>query len=402
MKKIILIAALIFTVSCSGKKGSEDAVFESFEDTIKAAENTTVRFAMWGGSSSINSWIDTYAAPELEKRYKIRLVRIPSDAAVFVNKLLTEKQAGRDTGSMDLLWINGENFKNAKENGLLYGPVSGSLPNFVKYVDPETVEYDFGYPVEGYEIPYGRAQFVFEYDSAVIKDVPDTYKKLMEWVKKNPGKFTYPQPPDFTGSAFIRQVFYAATGGYKQYQGEYNRELFEKNREKAMAYLKELSPRLWNDGKVYPKSLAALETLFEKGEVLISMNYNQGNAANKILQGRYPSTVKTFVMKNGSLYNTHFTAIPFNAPNKAGAMVVANFLLSPEAQLSKKDPANWGDFPVLEISKLHAEIRKKFTLLNSGGAVLPVEVLEKYAVPEMSPQYLEALEKEWEKVFTGK
>ena len=402
MKKLILIAALIFTVSCSGKKGGEDAVFESFEDTIKAAENTTVLFAMWGGSSSINSWIDTYVAPGLEKRYRIKLVRIPSDAAVFVNKLLTEKQAGRDKGSMDLLWINGENFKNAKENGLLYGPVSDRLPNFVKYVDPETVEYDFGYPVEGYEIPYGRAQFVFEYNSAIIKDVPDTYKKLAAWIKNNPGKFTYPQPPDFTGSAFIRQVFYAATGGYKQYQREYNSELFEKNKEKAMDYLKELSPHLWNGGKVYPKSLAALETLFEKGEVLISMNYNQGNAANKILQRRYPSTVKTFVMKDGSLYNTHFTAIPFNAPNKAGAMVAANFLLSPEAQLSKKDPANWGDFPVLEISKVHAEIRKKFTRLNSGEAVLPVEVLGKYAVPEMSPQYLEALEKEWEKVFTGK
>jgi putative spermidine/putrescine transport system substrate-binding protein len=402
MKKIFLICILAFVISCSGKKSDDQAAFQSFEETLKAAENSTVRFAMWSGSSAINNWIDTYAAPEIERRYKIKLIRVPADASVFVNRLLTEKQSGKNQGSIDLIWINGENFKNARENDLLYGPVSGSLPNFVKYVDPETVEYDFGYPVEGYEIPYGRAQFVFEYDSAVVKDIPDTYEKLMAWIKKNPGRFTYPQPPDFTGSAFIRQVFYAATGGYKQYQGEYNSELFEKNKDKAMAYLKELSPYLWNSGKIYPKSLAALETLFEKGEVLISMNYNQGNASNKILQGRYPETVRTFVMKDGSLYNTHFTAIPFNAPNRAGAMVVADFLLSPEAQISKKDPANWGDFPVLEISKLPKEFHNKLSSLNAGDATLSLEVLEKHAVPEISSQYLEALENEWEKQFTGK
>jgi putative spermidine/putrescine transport system substrate-binding protein len=399
MKKIFTLILLLL-VSCGGKKQGD--VSTSFEEVIKKAENTTVRFVMWSGSSSINKWVDTYVAAEVKKRYNITLVRVPADASVFVNKLLSEKNSGSINGSMDLLWINGENFKNAKEKGLLWGPVTDKLPNYKEFVDPVTVRFDFGYPVDGYEIPYGRAQFVFEYDSAKVTDVPDSYAKLAEWVKKNPGKFTYPQPPDFTASAFIRQVFYAATGGHKQYEGPFNKSVFDKNRTVWLKYLSDISPYLWNNGKNYPKDAAALDTLFTRGEVMINMTYHQTDAQNRILAGRYPSTVKTFVMKEGSIYNSHFTAIPFNSANKEGAMVVANFLLSPEAQLVKNDPANWGDFTVLDLKKLSDEYRKKFAELDLGASTLPLSVLEKHAVPEVTSEYVEALEKEWEMAFSNK
>jgi putative spermidine/putrescine transport system substrate-binding protein len=374
----------------------------NFEEVIKKGENSTVRFAMWGGSSAVNKWVDTYVASEVKKRYNITLVRVPADASVFVNKLLSEKNAGSVKGSMDIIWINGENFRNAKEKGLLWGPVAEKLPNFTEYVNPETVKFDFGFPVDGYEVPYGRAQFVFVYDSARLTDIPDSYEKLAGWVKKNPGKFTYPQPPDFTASAFIRQVFYAATGGYKQYEGPFNKTVFDQKKSSWLKYLTDISPYLWNKGSNYPKDIAALDALFERGEVLINMNYNQADAQNRILAGRYPSTVKTFVMKEGSIYNTHFTAIPFNSANKEGAMVVLNFLLSPEAQLSKNDPANWGDFTVLDLNKISKDDRIKFENLDLGAPTLPLKILEKHAVPEVTSEYVEALEKEWENTFSNK
>ncbi len=401
MKKILSILILFMMVSCGGKKQSSD-VSSSFEEVVKKADNTTVRFVMWGGSSAINKWVDTYVTSEVKKRYNITLVRVPADASVFINKLLSEKKSGSVKGSMDLIWINGENFKNAKEKGLLWGPVTDKLPNFKEFVDPATVMSDFGYPVEGYEVPYGRAQFVFEYDSAKVTDIPDSYAKLYEWVKRNPGKFTYPQPPDFTASAFIRQVFYVSTGGHKQYDGSFNKSLFDKNKTLWLKYLSDITPYLWNKGKNYPKDSAALDTLFTRGEVLINMTYHQADAQNRILSGRYPATIKTFVMKEGSIYNTHFTAIPFNSVNKEGAMVVADFLLSPDAQLSKNDPLNWGDFTVLDLKKLSDENRKKFAELDLGKPTLPLEILEKYAVPEISSEYVEALEKEWEKTFSNK
>jgi putative spermidine/putrescine transport system substrate-binding protein len=368
----------------------------SWEEVERAARSSRVNFYMWGGSAVINDWIDTYVAGRLRELYDIELRRVPMDAAVFVNKLLTEKQAGRQSGVMDLLWINGENFKNAREAGLLFGPFSQRLPNFRDYVDSETVAFDFGFPVEGYESPYGRAQFVFEYDSAKIPSPPLSYRELESWIRRNPGRFTYPQPPDFTGSAFIRQVFYAVTGGHGQYMGGFDQELFARKSPELWRFLRELRPFLWQQGRTYPKDIAALDTLFERGEVDFNMSYHQTHAQNKILTGQYTPSVRTFVMTDGSLFNTHFTAIPFNAPNKPGALVAANFLLSPDAQYSKNDPANWGDFTVLDVSRLPAGERSRFAALDLGEATVSLEDLARHGVPEIPSGYLEQLERGWE------
>lgn len=394
----LLLVAAVFAGAGNTVRAAEPA---GFADLLRQAKGTEVTWFMWGGSTTINSWVDTYVAPALKEKYAISLKRVPADAAVFVNKLLTEKQAG-SKGSMDLVWINGENFKNAMENGLLQGPVTELLPNFA-LVDPATVAFDFGYPVKGYEVPYGRAQFVFEYDSAKVAKPPETFAALKQWAKNNPGKFTYPKPPDFTGSAFIRQVFYAVGGGHQQYMAGFDKNLYAQNSAKVWEFLNEIKPHLWQQGKNYPKDVAALDTLFERGEVLFNMSYHQASAQGKILQGRYKNTVRTFVMADGSVYNTHFTAVPFNAPNRAGALVVANFLLSPEAQLSKNMPANWGDFTVLDLGRLSAEDRQKFQTLDLGAATLPLAELGRVAVPEIPSEYLEHLEKDWEKlVLQGK
>ena len=374
----------------------------AFADLVRQAKGSEVKWFMWGGSTTINSWVDTYVAGAVQEKYGITLKRVPADASVFINKLLSEKQVGGGKGSMDLLWINGENFKNAMENGLLQGPVTDLLPNY-SLVDPASVAFDFGYPVRGYEVPYGRAQFVFEYDSTKMPNPPKTFAELKEWIKNNPGKFTYPKPPDFTGSAFIRQVFYAVSGGYQQYLAGFDKRLYTENAGKVWEYLNEIKPHLWQQGKNYPKDVAALDTLFERGEVLLNMSYHQASAQGKILQGRYKDTVRTFVMADDSIYNTHFTAVPFNAPNRAGALVVANFLLSPEAQLSKNRPVNWGDFTVLDLSRLSDDERQKFQALDLGAATLPLAELSRAAVPEIPSEYLEHLEKDWEKlVLQGK
>ena len=367
----------------------------SFEELEESARGSEVRFYMWGGSTQINAWVDSSIGGYLEAQYGIDLVRVPADASVFVNRLLSEKEAGRDTGVMDIVWINGENFKNAREGDILFGPFTGLLPNFENYVDPATAISDAGYPVEGYEAPYGRAQFVMEYDSARVSNPPMNYAGLADWVRQNPGRFTYPQPPDFTGSAFIRQAFYALTGGHEQYLNDFDKELFDRNALRLWDYLNEIEPHLWREGESYPSDLATLDGLFERGETSFNMTFTQTGAAGKISQGRYPASVRTFVFERASLANTHYLAIPFNAPNKAGALVAINSILSPEIQLSKNDPQNWGDFTVLDIQKLDSDMRQSFASLDLGEATLPLQVLSANAVPEISSQYLEALEEGW-------
>lgn len=400
--RYVIVLALALTVGlgayASGEPEQEriDPLTVPFEEVIESARGTTVSFFMWGGSDMINAWIDGFVSDRMRELYDIEVDRVPMDAAVFVNKLLTELQAGRQVGTTDLMWINGENFRNAKEADLLFGPFAELLPNYQNYVDPQLAATDAGFPVEGFESPYGKAQFNFDYDTARVTDPPQSFADLSRWVREHPGRFTYPQPPDFTGSAFIRQAFYAITGGWQQYADGFDQSLFDRNAPALWTFLNDIEPFLWERGETYPRDLAALDGLFERGEVDITMSFTQTNAASRIANGRYPATVRSFVMEDGSLFNTHFVAIAFNAPNPAGAMVLANFLLSPEAQLSKNRVENWGDFTVLDLNRLSDEDRAAFEALDLGAATVPIAELDRAGVPEIPSEYWEALEAGWD------
>lgn len=338
-----------------------------------------VRFYHWGGSETINRWLDETVAPALKTETGFTLVRVPMDASAFIDKLAVEKEQGRTPGSIDLVWINGENFKKARTAGLLAGPITPKLANFRAYVDPATAATDFGTPTAGYESPWGRAQLVFETDTSRVPTPPSTLADLKAWILAHPGRFTYPEPPEFTGSAFIRQTWLAL--------GE--------NDDALVAWLNEVKPFLWNQGKAYPKSGAELDQLLARGEVDFNMTYTQAHAQNKIDEGLYPATVRSFVLADGSLANTHFVAVPFNAPNPDGALVLANLLLSPALQLSKNQAQNWGDFTVLDPTRLSPSDRLAFAALDLGPATLPLEVLAQAARPEPSGEVVTRLETLW-------
>jgi putative spermidine/putrescine transport system substrate-binding protein len=372
---------------------------QSWADIVDAARGQTVNFYMWGGSDLINSWVTGYVAETLAARYAITLVMTPvADAPEFINKVLGEKQAGRDAdGSVDLMWVNGENFRTLRQGDLVFGPWARYLPNS-RYVnwDDASVANDFGYPVEGFESPYGKAQFVMIYDSARLETPPQSVTDLLAWIQANPGKFTYAAPPDFTGSAFVRHVCYATTGGYAQFLRDFDQALFDAEFDACWQALNAIEPALWRGGQTYPENRARMLDLFANGEILLDMAYNPAEASSLIAQGRYPATARTFVFDEGTLANTHYVAIPYNSPHKAAAMVTANFLLSPEAQLAKADPDGWGDLPVIDPALLSPEWQAAFADLPRGPATLPDAVLAAHRLPELPSAWIAAIEAAWE------
>ncbi len=388
--------ALIPHLTAGGNKDISNPISLSWDRVVRNARNSEVNFYMWGGSSEVNAWIDGIVAKELLKKYQIKLNRVSMNPEVFIDKLLMEKQANHSRGSIDLLWINGENFKNAKEAGLLWGPYVDKLPNFNNFVDQKSVATDFGYPTEGYEAPFGKAWFILEYDTARISIPPANFDELNKWILEHPGRFTYPQPPDFVGSAFLRLALYHLSSGPDKYLEGFDKSRAESGVQSLMAWLKEISPYLWQEGKTYPTNEVEMDSLFLQGEIDFSMNYNVGHASRKIAAGEYPETVRTFVLEGLTLFNHHFTAIPFNSPNKEAALVLSNFLLSPEMQLSKANPENWGDMSVLDIQLLPTDEAAKFLDLDVGPATLSIETLTNNAVPEISPDYVEYIESAWD------
>ncbi|HRF50158.1 MAG TPA: ABC transporter substrate-binding protein [Anaerolineales bacterium] len=370
---------------------------KAWADVLAEARGQTVDFYMWGGSDVINRWVTGPVADLVKSEYDVTLNLVPvSDAPEFINKVLNEKQAGRSDGSVDLMWVNGENFRTLREGELAYGPWAQFLPNAV-YVnqDDPSVANDFGYPVDGYESPYGKAQFVMIYDSARTPEPPRTMAALLEWIAANPGRFAYAAPPDFTGSAFVRHVCYHVAGGYERLLGAFDAAVFDQHVEPCFGALQALEPSLWRGGQTYPESRAQMQDLFANGEIDFDMAYNPAEASSLIAQGRYPATTRTYVFDEGTIANTHYVAISFNATDRAGAMVVANALLSPELQLSKADPEGWGDLTVLDPALLPADWAARFKDLPRGPATLSDAELASRRLPELQAAWLSAIEAGW-------
>jgi len=335
----------------------------------------------------------------VKQRFGVRLVHVKvADTAEVVSKIVAEKAAGREeNGAVDLVWINGENFAALKEAGLLLDrPWATQLPNYA-FVDVDgkpTVTTDFTVPTDGLEAPWGMAKLVFFHDTARLSDPPKSMPALLGWAKENPGRFTYPQPPDFIGSTFLKQALYELAPDPGALQAPASDAAFEKETAPLFAFLDALHPHLWRSGRAFPQNYGAMRRLLADGEVEITFAFNPADASSAIADGELPATVRSYVPDGGSIANSHFLAIPFNASAKAGAMVVANFLMSPQAQARKQDPDVWGDPTVLDVDALPEEDRARFEALDLGVATLAPEELGR-ALPEPHASWMERLEREW-------
>jgi putative spermidine/putrescine transport system substrate-binding protein len=363
-------------------------------DAVEAqARGTTVTWRMWRGDPSINAYVDQWVAPRLLDRYGITLRTVEGQGPEIVNQLFVEKEA-RATGSADLVWINGETFHNLREADLLYGPWAHRLPN-AAYVDSAspTIQRDFEQPTDGYESPWGTVQFTLIYDSARTPRPPRTVAELADWIRRHPGRFTHDQ--GFTGTTFLKVLLYALNGGVESFQGGFEPERYRRGSERVWAWLDSLRPSLWRGGTAYPPGVAELHRLFANREVDFTMSMNQNEVVTKIRQGILPRTARALLIHDGTIANSHYLGIPANAGNPGGAMVVANFLLSPEAQLEKLKPDVWADGTVLADQRLPADWAGRFGALRASTPSLPPDSLAKYARPEVAPEYHERLAADW-------
>ena len=403
---LLLAFTLLFSFNGCGQKqsGTQELDLSSAEwdEIVEAARGTTVTFYGWGGDENRNNWLNTTVADYVKEHYDIALEVVGMDINDILSKLSGEKQAGSETGSIDMIWINGENFYSAKDNGLLYGPFTGQLSNMEAYIDledPETLN-DFCMPIEGYEAPYAKAQMVFFNDSAVTPEAPASAEELLEFCKKYPGKVTYPALPDFTGSAFVRNIIYELCG-WEQFQDmEADYDTVKAAIEPALDYLRELNPYLWNEGKTFPESSTTVDAMFADGELVMNMSYGPFSVATGIAEGTYTDTTRTFVFDNGTIGNTNYMAIAFNSPNKAGAMVVINAILSAELQLTQYEQLR--ELPVVSADKLSAEEQAAFDAVDLGEGVLSQTELLEHRLPEMPADLVPVIEEIWLNEVVGK
>lgn len=372
----------------------------TWDQIVAEAKGQTIYYYAWGGSDIINGFVNGYYKDYLAQKYGITIKFVPvTDATTYVNKVLGEKQAGKTTaGSVDMMWINGENFRTMKQGNLLFGPFAQKLPN-IKYYNEASTAYDFGYPVEGYESPYGAAQVVMEYNSKYVPNPPKTIQELVAWTKKNPGKFTYAAPPDFTGSVVVRHFFYANANNLNELMGPLNPAVYDRVAAKTWAMLNDIEPYLWMGGKTYPESAVKARELMSNGDIWINFEYGSKGAESRILQGSYPASIKTAVLDTGTIGNTNFLAISFNSSAKAAAMVACNAMLEPEVQYKASlgpDVGGMSWTTPIDLTRVSKDWAVKFDELPRHPSSLSSEVLNSHKVPEMMADWLVKIEKDWQ------
>lgn len=403
-KTILLMIVLAFVVllpGCKDKSPPFDADAD-FAAMLQAADGQTVSFYGWGGNSDLNDWIDTVLAESVKEKYNITLKRVPMDIDQILAKLSSEKQAGKTEGSIDMIWINGENFYSSKENGLLFGPFTNKLPNFNQYIDiqKESNQYDCGFPIEGFEAPYGKAQFVFTADLAVTPETPRNAAEFLSFAKQHKGKVTYPALPDFTGSVFVRTIIHDLVGYEELSAATPDKESIRLIIQPAMDYLKELNPYLWNEGRTFPATLAQVDNMFADGELVLTMNYDPYAVNLNMDKGIYPDSCRSFIFDKGTVSNRNFIAIAENSAHKAAAMVVINEILTPQMQAAKYEMVKL--LPALDDDRLSQEEKYLFAEVNIGEGALDQSDLQPRQIPELPANLWPIIEEIWLEEVVGK
>ena len=403
---LLLAFTLLFSFNGCGQKqsGTQELDLSSAEwdEIVEAARGTTVTFYGWGGDENRNNWLNTTVADYVKEHYDIALEMVGMDINDILSKLSGEKQAGSETGSIDMIWINGENFYSAKDNGLLYGPFTGQLPNMEAYIDLQDPRRSTTSACrsKGMKRPMPRLRWSFLTTAPSQPEAPASAEELLEFCKKYPGKVTYPALPDFTGSAFVRNIIYELCG-WEQFQNmEADYDTVKAAIEPALDYLRELNPYLWNEGKTFPESSTTVDAMFADGELVMNMSYGPFSVATGIAEGTYTDTTRTFVFDNGTIGNTNYMAIAFNSPNKAGAMVVINAILSAELQLTQYEQLR--ELPVVSADKLSAEEQAAFDAVDLGKGVLSQAELLEHRLPEMPASLVPVIEEIWLNEVVGK
>ncbi len=374
MKKLLtLFSACVLSLSASA---------QSWQDISDQARGQTVYFHAWGGSQEINQYI-RWAGEQLKTQYGVELKQVKiTDTAETVTRLIAEKAAGKESGgSVDLMWINGENFKSMKNNDLLYGPFVETLPNW-QYINASLpIDSDFSEPTDGLEAPWGVGQLVFIYDHQKLNNPPQSFAELLSYAKAFPNRITYPRPPEFHGTSFLKALLIELTNNDAALSKPVDAQSFALITAPLWHYLDELHAVAWRAGKQFPSGSSEMIQLLDDDQIDLALTFNPNAVYSAQASGKLAKTTRSHAMQAGALSNIHFLAIPWNATAKEGALVAINFLMSPEAQSRKGDMNVWGDPSVLRHDVL-------------TGSAANTKLFKSIAEPH--PSWQAALEAAWQ------
>lgn len=314
------------------------SLFTLFTPLPATAE--VVNFYTWGGSPQVNTYL-RWAQKEMRaEQVQLRHNRVADIAEVV-------KQIIEGSSNADLIWINGENFHALKKaNALL--PIVDDIQAMQNVNSRLNWQNDSGEPVAGLEVPWGVGQFNLLARSGVFAHKNVSAQGFLEAAKANPGRLSYPKPPDFHGTTFLKSLLLSLH--------ENQPAVFQQSVDAVQAaaittplwgFLDQLHPLLWQRGANFPSSAGEQITYLANGQLFMAVSFNPNDYKTLVHDGRLPQGIQRYVLSERAITNTHYLAIPRSAQHPEQAKQVIEFLLSASAQQRKAEITGWGDPAVL-------------------------------------------------------
>lgn len=358
-----------------------------------ASQDRTVVDLMIASDTNILDWYSDILKPMFEEAYpayELNLVHTGAQGAGGNGPIADRAYAALQTGDDPLVsyfetWSPFEPI-GAFEDGLWLEITEDNVPNVSNLADAVLAG------STGFDVPYRGSQVILAYNADRLLDilidrgmvaagttevpdefVPTTFPELMAWVQQFPGEFTYPRP-DTTGAGrnfmtrailqangLDQDVFTVAAYAERFGTGELSRaDIDAINAEfyaEAWEMLNEIEPYLFDDG-AYPSGAAAVTRLLTD-EVITMTTIWSDQALQARGLGLLPPNTRFIQLEDLPMVGGYAAStIPTNASNLDGALALANFLLSSQAQESVVRVI--GGFPAVSWDTLPAELQEDF------------------------------------------
>lgn len=360
---ITLVVALLLTLpGCQLLE--ESSGDPSWDRVLKSVSGTTVDLVLWEQDAAAIEWFNTSVKTYLQEAYQVELAVNTVDKKEFIAALRSAKKQLVTIGPEDLVWMSPETFKELKNEDLLYGPFSDTVLNAKKYLDAKSLDTQYwnGTPIDGYALPFNQNQLTFYYNEDMTYDAPVDLAMLLEMAKEKPGTFTYPQPEDPVGRAFIHSVILTYSSPKAFVEKPLSDSQLKALVKPGLDYLKNLAPYTVSRGAAYPRDEATYYDLFSESQIFMVMSLDYRHASQMTGDAIYPGGTRPFFLGSVGVGPKDYLTIPYYSDNKSGAMVVMHALLDTSLQTQKLTSKKYQGLPVYDSKVLDettaAEIKK--------------------------------------------
>lgn len=297
---------------------------------VTPATAQTINVATAGDQNMVD-YVKDYLGPLFEKANPgAKVVAVgtgPGDAGSqkIYEKLSAQQKAGADKWDFDVIVVHqkmagqlvGEKLLAAYKDKIATG----------KLVSRDTAKNALGADVSGFVMPMFHSQTAIAYNPDLVKDVPNSYAELVEWVKKHPKQFGYNGiKGGMSGVAFVTGWVYAFGGDAgRLMQGPYDAAT-KAAWDKALADLKG-----FNENVVITPGNAGTLDMLNRGEIAmgpvwVDMFYTW------LADGKLPPNMKLKLVAPGMPGQPMYYAIPAKAAHAELAEKFVAMATSPEVQ----------------------------------------------------------------------